>query len=827
MNIKNIVFCLFLLVGLVSTHPLKAQNFSTVRVDELTDDQIRNFIKQATSSGMPESQLENIALSKGMQPSEIAKLRARVNALNAKSSSTGTSDATVKGKDGSVSRGFEGDVSTIASSDGKKTEQESDIAVQSLKSKIFGRQLFANPATTFEPNLRLPTPLNYILGTGDQLMVDIYGYSEVNYSLTISPDGTVNIPNIGVTTLSGLTIEAATARIKSKLSTIYSALNTGQTKLSVTLGNIRSIRVILNGEVMKPGTYTLPSLATAFTALYSSGGPTDNGSFRNVEIIRNGKKIASLDVYDFILNGDLKGNVSLRDQDIINIPTYIKRVEIVGEIKRPAIFELKSAEDLNKLLEFAGGFTEKAFKARIKVLKNTDTERRIADITKDEFNSYIPSSGDKYFVNEILDRFQNRVSIQGAIFRPGDYELEKGLTVKQLILKAEGLKEDAFKNRAYITRLTDDLNTELISVDLNKIMAGTEKDITLKREDVLSISSIFDLKEEFNISINGEVRKPGSFRYQENMSLEELIMMAGGFRESATPQRIEISRRVKNSDATSKSAITAEVFQMTIDRKLTIEASKFILEPFDIVTIRTAPGYETQRQVKIDGEVLYPGYYTITKKDERISDLVKRAGGLTAQAFTDGASLKRTGSFETEIDKEKEQQKIQQFQKIQKNAKDSTALNLENLAIRNSFVGINLTRILDKPSTKQDLFLENGDILNVPKELQTVKVSGEVLSPNTVVYNKNKTFKSYVSSAGGFGQNAKKGRAYVIYANGEVKSTKKFLVFNNYPVIRTGAEIFIPKNAEKRKLTPTETVGILAGLASFGAIVLGVMNLIK
>jgi len=827
MNIKNIVFCLFLLVGLVYTNQLKAQNFSTVRVDELTDDQIRNFIKQATSSGMPESQLENIALSKGMQPAEITKLRARVNALNAKSSSTGTSDATVKGKDGSVSRGFEGDVSTIASSDGKKTEQESDIAVQSLKSKIFGRQLFANPATTFEPNLRLPTPLNYVLGTGDQLLVDIYGYSEVNYSLTISPDGTVNIPNIGVTSLAGLTIEAATARIKSKLATIYSALNTGQTKLSVTLGNIRSIRVILNGEVLKPGTYTLPSLATAFTALYSSGGPTDNGSFRNVEIIRNGKKIASLDVYDFILNGDLKGNVNLRDQDIINIPTYNKRVEIVGEIKRPAIFELKTAEDLNKLLEFAGGFTEKAFKARIKVLKNTDTERRIADITKDEFNSYIPSSGDKYFVNEILDRFQNRVSIQGAIFRPGDYELEPGLTVKQLILKAEGLKEDAFKNRAYITRLTDDLNTELISVDLNKIMAGTEKDIILKREDVLSISSIFDLKEEFNISINGEVRKPGSFRYQENMSLEELIMMAGGFKESATSQRIEISRRVKNSDATSKSAITAEVFQMTIDRKLTIEAAKFVLEPFDIVTIRTAPGYETQRQVKIDGEVLYPGYYTITKKDERISDLIKRAGGLTAQAFTDGASLKRTGSFETELDKEKEQLKIQQFQKIQKNSNDSSALNLENLTIRNSFIGINLTRILDKPSTKQDLFLENGDILNVPKELQTVKVSGEVLSPNTVVYNKNKTFKSYVLSAGGFGQNAKKRNSYVIYANGSVRSTKKFLVFNNYPVVRTGAEIFISKNAEKRKLTAAESVGILAGLASFGAIILGVVNIIK
>jgi protein involved in polysaccharide export with SLBB domain len=833
MNIIKTVTPLFLiLMGLMFSNLSQAQTFNTqnlsnVRVDELTDDQIRNFIKQATSSGMPESQLENIALSKGMQPSEIGKLRARVDALKSKSSATGSSDATVKGKDGSVQRSFEGQVETIASSDGKKTEQESDIAVQSLKSKIFGRALFSNAATTFEPNLRLPTPLNYVLGTGDQLQVDIYGYSEVNYSLTISPDGTVNIPNIGVTPLAGLTIEAATARIKSKLSTIYSAMNTGQTKLSVTLGNIRSIRVILNGEVMKPGTYTLPSLATVFTALYSSGGPTDNGSFRSVVVIRNGKKVAVLDVYDFILNGDLKGNIALRDQDIINIPVYQKRAEIVGEVKRPAIFELKPQEDLNKLLEFASGFTEKAYKARIKVLKNTDTERKISDVTADQYDTYIPESGDKYFVNEILDRFENRVTIEGAIFRPGQYELTAGLTIKELILKAEGLREDAFKNRAYITRLTSDLNTELISGDLNKIMNGQEKDIILKREDVLSISSIFDLRESYNVVINGEVRIPGQFPYSENLSLEELIIKAGGFKESATPQRIEISRRVKNSDPSTKSAKTAEVFQMSIDQNLSIEAAKFVLAPFDIVTVRTAPGYEIQRQVRIDGEVLFPGNYTITKKDERISDLIKRAGGLTAQAFTDGASLKRTGSFETEIDREKEQQKTQQFQKIQKNAKDSSALNLENLAIRNSFVGINLTRILDKPNSKQDLFLENGDILNVPKELQTVKVSGEVLSPNTVVYDKNKTFKSYILSAGGFGQNAKKGRSYIIYANGSVKSTKKFIVFNNYPVVRTGAEIFIPKNAEKRKLTPAETVGILAGLASFGAIVLGVMNLLN
>lgn len=832
MNIKKpvlflLLFVSFLLIKQVDAQSINQQNFSNVRVDDLTDDQIRQIIKQIQSSGLPESQLEQIAAARGMQPSEISKLRARVTAVNAKSSATGAGDATLKGKDGSRSRSFEGEVSNIASSDGRKTETEADAALQSLKSKIFGKELFANAATTFEPNLRLATPLNYVIGTADQLLIDIYGYSEVSYSLTVTPEGTINIPFAGITQVGGLTVEAATARIKNKLSGIYSGLNTGNTKLSVTIGNIRSIKVILTGEVMKPGTYTLPSLATLFNALYSSGGPTDNGSFRNIEVIRNGRKIATLDVYDFLLRGDLKNNIRLQDQDIIRVPVYQKRVEIVGEVKRPAVFELKDKEDFNDLLNFAGGFTERAYKARVKVLGNTDTEQKIADVVASDFASYMPKSGDKYFVNEILDRFENRVTIEGAVFRPGQYELEPGLTIKKLIEKAEGLKEDAFTNRAFITRLTDDLNTELISVDIAKVLNGTAEDVPLQREDVISISSIFDLKENYKVNINGEVRRPGEFTYLENMTLEELILKAGGFSESATSQRIEISRRVKNSDATSASARTAEVFQVEVDRKLTVEAANFVLQPFDIITVRSSPGYEVQKQVKIEGEVLYPGYYTITKKDERISDLVKRAGGLTALSFTEGASLKRSGSFESQLDQEKENQKIQQFRRIQKNAKDSTALDLQNLAIRNSFVGINLTTILEKPGSKKDLFLEDGDILNVPKQLQTVKVSGEVLSPNTVIFNKSKSFKSYIVNAGGFGQNALKGRSYIIYANGSVRSTKKFLFFNNFPVVKTGSEIFVPKSEEKRRLTPTETVGILSGLASFGAIVLGVMNLLS
>jgi protein involved in polysaccharide export with SLBB domain len=831
MNTKKTLFLLFFIFSFFSSFQtiaqINQQNLANVKVDELSETQIREISNKLKASGLPDSKLEEYAAARGMKPSEIVKLRSKVDKLNNSTYGITDKEGTLSSKDGTKSRTFEGESDYIIDNKNEKTLDKSDDILSSLKSKIFGKDLFSNSTPTFEPNLRLATPVNYILGTGDQLLIDIYGYSEVSYNLTISPEGSINIPYAGLVSVSGLTIEAARSRIKSKLSAIYSGLNSGNTKLSIALGNIKSIKVIINGEVTRPGTYTLPSLATAFIALYSSGGPSYNGSLRNIEIIREGKKIAKLDVYDFILNGDLTGNVVLRDQDIINIPTYQKRVEIVGEVKRPAIFELKQGEDFNDLLKIAGGFTENAYKSRIKVLKTTDTERKIQDITLNEYDTYIPKSGDKYFVNQILDRFQNRVSIEGAVFRPGQYELDATSTVKSLIQKAEGLKEDAFKNRAYITRLSDDLSTELIAFDVTKILSGKEADIPLKREDMITISSIFDLKEEYMVTINGEVRKPGEFPFSENMSLQELIIKSGGFKESATSQRIEISRRVKNSDANSKSAITAEVFQISINQNLSAEASNFVLQPFDIVTVRSAPGYEIQKQVRVDGEVLYPGYYTITKKDERLSDLIKRAGGLTALAYKDGSSLKRAGNFKTQIDEEKEILKLDQFKNIQKNAKDSTSINIENVITRNNFVGIDLEEILDNPGKRKDLFLQDGDILNIPIELQTVKVSGEVLSPNTIIFAKNRSFRNYIANAGGFGDKALKRRAYIIYANGSVRSTKKFLFFNNYPIVKTGSEIFVPKNTEKRKLTAGEIVGITSGIASFGAILLGVLNLLK
>ena len=837
MRIKLLLFLLLftLVVSVSKTYAqnINQQNFSNVRVDDLTDNQIRQFMQQVKASGLSDAELEQVAAAKGMSAIEIQKLRLRVEKLAKQSpAKSATPDKTSTRNTPTTGR------KVISDSEDEKLDSDSlnsnpilrskaDMAMATLKSKIFGRDLFINSKSGFEPNLRLATPKNYVIGTDDEILIDIYGYSEANYQLKVSPEGTINIPYIGVVNVSGLSIETATSRIKSKMASVYSGLNSGNTKLSINIGNIRSIKVIVTGEVTKPGTYTLPSLATVFNALYSSGGPSENGSFRNIEIIRAGKKIAILDIYDFLLKGELKNNVRLQDQDIIRIPTYLNRVEMVGEIKRPAIFEMKNDEDMNELLSFAGGFTERAYKARIRVLKNTATERKVADVTSDQFSSYKPTSGDKFFVNEILDRFENRVSISGSVFRPGEYELEPGLTLKNLIQKAEGVQEDAFLSRAYITRLMPDLNTELISFDLRKVLNGQVEDISLKREDQITISSIFDLKEEFIISIDGEVREPGQFKYAENMTLEELIIKAGGFKESATPNRIEISRRVKNSDATSTSAITSEVFQIDVNQNLTVSNTNFILKPFDIIMVRSSPGYEKQKQVRIDGEVLYPGYYSITRKDERISDLIKRAGGLTALAYTDGASLKRASNLETQLDREKEQQKLLQFKNFQKNAKDTTNTDIESKVLRNDFVGINLSKILEKPGKRQDLYLEGGDVLNVPKQLQTVKVSGQVLSPNTVVYLKTKGFKQYISSSGGFSQNALKSRSYIIYANGSVKSTKKFIFFNNFPVVETGAEIFVPKKEEKNKLSAGEVVGITTGIASLGAIILGVLNLIK
>jgi protein involved in polysaccharide export with SLBB domain len=801
------------------------QNFSNINVDQLSDAQIKQFIQQVEAQGLSEAQLEQVALARGMSAAEITKLRARVNKIKqAGSSSTNTTT----NKESTSEAGAGG-----GSRELNFKQDTTQVDAQGERSRIFGAELFRNSSITFEPNLRLATPLNYQLGPDDELVIDIYGYSEANYRLRVSPEGNINIPYVGVVNVGGQTIEQASQRIRSRLATVYPNMRSGNTKVSITLGNIRSIKVTLIGEVTRPGTYTLSSLSTVFNALYSSGGPSENGSFRAIEIIRNNRRIATLDVYEFLLRGFQRNNIRLQDQDIILIPPYRKRVEFSGEVKRPAIFEATANETLQDVINFAGGFTSEAYTARIKVIQNTPKERRITDVNASAFNTYIPQNGDKYFAEPILDRFENRVSIIGAVFRPGQYQLESGLTLGQLIRKAEGVTEDAFLPRGYITRLRADNTPEIISFDLAKILNGTATDIPLRREDQVTISSIFELREEYTVSVEGEVRSPGVIDYAENMSLEDLIIQAGGFREGASRKRIEISRRVKDSEAGAANSRIAQVYQVDVDENLKIQGPTFILQPFDIVLVRSAAGYEVQRQVRVEGEVLYPGTYTITRKDERISDLIKRVGGLTDIAYLAGASLIRSDASEKGSGKnrintdEQDQKKLVKLQRLQETVKDSTDIEQQQTLLRNDYVGIDLERILEKPKSKLDLILEEGDVLRVPKQLQTIKVSGEVLYPTTSIYNGGKSFRQYISDAGGFSDNSLKKRSYVIYANGAVRSTKRFFVFNNYPMVKPGAEIFVPKKERRPKLSASEIVGITSGIASMGAIILGILNLVN
>jgi protein involved in polysaccharide export with SLBB domain len=702
--------------------------------------------------------------------------------------------------------------------------------LNTLLPKIFGADLFNGTGSTFEPNLRLATPMNYVLGPDDQLNVNVYGNSVDNWKLTVSPEGNINLPHVGFINVSGKTIEQATALIKSGLSAHNYAIGHGA-DVKVTLGDIRSIKVIITGEITKPGTYTLSSLSTVFNALYASGGPNQNGSFRKIEVIRDNHIIKTLDVYNFLLSGDQSDNISLKDQDIIRVPEYQVRVNVVGEVKRPAIYEVLPGETLQDVFRFCGGFTDIAYTAKIQVEQISDDSRNLLDIAHADFKNYTPQNGDKYIVTRILDRYRNRVSISGAVSRPGNYALDSDLTVSKLIKKASGLRPDAYTQTGTITRTNPDNTTEIISFNVRDVINNPSADVVLKREDAINISSIFDFRDLYTISIKGEVRQPGDFAYADSMTLENLIVKAGGLTDAASPMRIEVSRRINNTNPNSLNGTIAQVYTVNVDNQQGLSATNFQLKPFDIVSVYTSPGYEKQKTVKVEGEVFYPGYYTLRTKNERISDLVAQAGGITPSAYADGSTLKRENSAILGFDKNKvdtsalERERQIRIARIGQSINDSSAI--ANDQLRNNFVGIDLEQIIKQPGSKTDLILEDGDILRVPKHLQTVTVNGEVLFPSSIVYSSGKSFKNYVLNAGGFSDDALKRKSYILYSNGTVKGTKKFLFFNSYPSVKPGSEIYVPKKPPKRNIAVQEALAITGGLASIGILIIGLINLSK
>ena len=721
------------IIAIALSSGLFAQNiglrdFKNYKVDQLTDKQVADFVEKYKSQGYTIDQVEQTSLQNGMQPGEWTKLKARIQ----------TMESAEKSKDyQSINR-------QEAAAEIREVREETaeDKTREAQQIPIFGSALFNKSNLTFEPNLRLPTPENYQLGPDDELIIDVYGYSENTVRTVVTPEGFIRIAGVGQIQVNGLTIDQAKKIITGRLATIYTTIRSGETSVSITLGNIRSIKVLLVGEVFRPGTYTLPSVASVFNALNAAGGPNRNGSFRKIQVIRNNATVAAVDVYDFLVSGNLKSNVRLQDQDIIKVEPYQKRIEIEGEVKQAGYFEAIGDEKLSDLITFAGGFTTNAYKDRITVFRNTDKDKSVDDVPASSFESFTLRDGDLFSVGKLLDRFTNRVQIDGAVFRPGTYALSPGLTLKGLIEKADGPREDAFPHRGTIVREKEDLTTEALSFNLAKLLNGAEEDIVLKKEDKIFIASKVTMQEKHEVEIYGEIKNPGTYPYHENMTIKDLIFISGGFKDRAEISNVEVSRLIVDPDELKNGDRTTEPFVFPIDKDLNFDAqdSEFLLMPYDQIVIRPISGYSEPKSVMVEGEVLYPGNYTITSKRERISDIVKRAGGFNRYAYIEGAYLIRT--TQTTLADEQLQQEL--FEGL---ASGDTLMQSEKFFNSKGVVGIRLEKIMEKPGSKWDLVVQEGDLIHVPGSMQTVQVTGEVLMPAHVRFDRSHSFFDYIDNA--------------------------------------------------------------------------------
>lgn len=810
-NIMKLIVLSFTLLWIFSQSIVFAQqpdpsqvDFRTIKVEELSDNQVKQFITRAQDSGMSMQELEIEAISRGMPYSEVQKLRQRIEQIQQRQ---GTRDERT-------------DIRRTIGDDLISTPLHLDTLEDTVKTlNVFGYRLFRRDNLSFEPSLNIPTPRNYTLGPGDELQVEVWGASQQSYTLPVSPEGQVRISNLGPIQVSGLTIEEASELIIQRLSVIYSGLRGANpnTFAQVTLGNVRSINVTIAGDAFMPGTFTLPAFATAFNALYMAGGPSERGSFRDIRIVRENEQIAHLDLYDFLLKGETKLNIRLRDEDLIFIGPYNNRATIEGEVIRPAIYELKPGETLADLIEFAGGFSSSAYTRRLQVDRKTDSQRQMLNVEKELYSSFLMRPGDQLIVGEILEKYENRVSIRGAVYREGDFALTDEMTVKSLMEQAEGLREDAFMNRAALYRLQDNMELEVVDLNLTAILNGTAPDITLQREDLLMISSILELQQERTVRIMGEVQEPGSFPWAQNLSLGEVIRKADGLTDAASLARVEVARRVSDRMALQSGASTSEVFSFPLDQhlKLTDEAASFQLQPFDLVFVRRSPGYQTQQLVEVRGEVAFPGSYAISRKNERISDLVERAGGINSEAYLPGATLIR----KADKNRTDRLQRLQALEGEQLEIIDDTLEN-EN----QQYIGIDLQRILNNPNSSFDLLLMEGDILEIPQQLQTVSMSGAVLHPTSAIYQSGRGVRGYISRAGGFSDNALKGKVYVLHPNGSVDRTRRFMFVRSYPTVEPGSEIIVPQKPERQPRTLQETVAISSAITSLALVIVTLIN---
>tara|TARA_B110000261_G_scaffold127234_1_gene142303 strand:- start:512 stop:3073 length:2562 start_codon:yes stop_codon:yes gene_type:complete len=842
-NMKHYFFYIFIFIGIGNfsySQNIDISDFSSINFLELNSSELDLLLRRASSQGYNQFDLIKMAKAQGLSEKDIEKLNSKFE--NSEAIKRVSSNAS----------------SPIENTRLREDYNQSISIVREKESDVYGYNIFkGNGFLTFQANSNISTPSDYILGTGDNIYVDIYGESESYFNGQISPEGEVIFENIGPINLNGLDIKMAKRRLKSKFSKVYSGLVNNRTFINVSIGVPRTIKVNIVGEVNLPGTYSFSALNTVYNAIYVAGGINENATLRDIKVFRNNKLINTVDIYNYLNSGDGSSNVRLENDDLILVGPYSNRIRIEGEIKNPGRFEFTKNESLKDLLNYAGGFSEKAFKKSIKLTRVIDNQLMVMDVNEDQYKSFEPKSGDLFKVDRILETYRNRVILKGAVQRPGIFSLDDKMTVSQLIEKANGLKPDALIANAYIKRTNSDFSTINISFNLDKLIKGEIEDIILNKEDVLTIISKNDLINDQFIKISGEVSKPGIFPYSNDISLSDIIILSGGFNDKSFANRIEITRRISKNSLTEQNI--SEIITLDLSSDLD-SLETIILEPYDEVIIRKNPNFYAQRYVSIEGQVNYPGKYAISSFNERISNLLERSGGIKSFAYKKGATLIRKTEFfkkdseeikqinslnnlkdklnkDPELLTESESLLLKRIENSLKTLGDQSnnekdflsyakrerindivkrnSLNEDQISIGQSeAIGINLDEIIQNPESKSNLLLQEGDLLIIPKKQETVRLRGMLLYPTTVRFKNNKSFKYFINSAGGFDVNAKRSGAYVVYANGDVSRTKKFLFLNIYPKIEPGAEIIVPAQPIKSPIGVSQILNYTTGLAT-------------
>ena len=810
-----------------------------VSAQKMSDDQVIEYVMAAQEKGESQQQIAKDLLRKGVTMDQVNRIKRKME--NQKATGVGATmterERTRKAptKNGAVelqATKTEKDKMNSAERE-EMMEGELDflfpdstlmfMAEEKKKKEIFGHRIFQNKDVAFEASYNLPTPANYKLGSGDEVVIDIWGASQSTIQETISPDGNIYVENLGPVHLSGLTVTQANNYLKKQLGQIYSSISGDEpeSNIRLSLAQNRTIQVHVMGEVENPGTYTMSSFATIFNALYQAGGVNEVGTLREVKVYRNDKMVATYDVYDFILNGNSDMGIRLEDNDVVSVDAYKNLVSVTGNVKRPMYYEVLDNETLEQLMKYAGGFAGNAYKEDVRLIRNGKREREIYTLNTAEQQSFILADGDSVSVDSIMPSFANMVEVKGAVYRPGQFQMDGRVnTVKQLIECAGGLKDDAFMNRAILNRRNPNNTMENLAINLEDLMSGKAADVALRKNDVLLVPSLFDVQEVQTVTIFGEVAFPGTYEYVENMSVEDFIVNAGGLTEAASTAKVDVARRVKNSRATSASDTISHMYSFAISDGLIVEGNpNFTLMPFDEVYVRKSPGYFKQENVVIEGEVLFNGTYALEKKNQRLSELVASAGGLTPQAYAQGARLVRAM---TDEEKARLETTMETSLQLAKDKADSLAIRNKIMNQTDYPVGIELDKALAKPGSDADVTLRDGDRLIIPQYSNTVKMSGEVMYVNTVSYKKGKGLRYYLDQAGGYSNEAKKSKVYIVYMNGTVARANRL----NRNAIQPGCEIVVPIKDRERMQT-TEILSLGSTSASLATVIIALTNILR